>query len=203
MIRDQAMELFGAYGTTAVTVRQIASAAGVSPGLVIHHFGSKDGLKAAVDQHAARFVEDLLAEMDRPGGEGGNVSLVGLFGDRLEAEPALAGYVRRMLCDGGEAGNALFIRLLEATITGMQTLIEAGVLRRGEDETLRAAFLLANDLAIILLRSQIEAATGVDPLERAGLLRWGAQALDVYTNGLFAESTTRGNRAARRASGPR
>ena len=30
----------------AVTVRQIASAAGISPALVIHHYGSKENLRA-------------------------------------------------------------------------------------------------------------------------------------------------------------
>jgi TetR/AcrR family transcriptional regulator, regulator of cefoperazone and chloramphenicol sensitivity len=188
VIRDHAMELFAANGTSGVTVRQIASAAGVSPGLVIHHFRSKDGLKEAVDRHAAKFVEDLLSEMEGVGGEAGSATLAGVFADRLEGEPALAGYVRRLLYEGGEAGDALFARLLDATLSGMESLTEAGVVRRGQDETLRAAFLLANDLAMILLRSQIEAATGVDPLDRAGLVRWSAEVMDVYTNGVFAST---------------
>jgi TetR/AcrR family transcriptional regulator, regulator of cefoperazone and chloramphenicol sensitivity len=188
VIRDHAMELFAAHGTSSVTVRQIASAAGVSPGLVIHHFGSKDGLKEAVDRRAAKFVQDLLADMDRTGSEGGSSSLAELFADRLAAEPALVGYVRRLLCEGGEAGDALFARLLDATVSGMRTLAEAGVVRQGGDETLRAAFLLANDLAMVLLRSQIEAATGTDPLDRAGLVRWSAEVRDIYTNGIFAST---------------
>ena len=51
VIRDEALRLFAGRGPDAVTVRQIAAAAGVSPGLVIHHFGSKDGLREAVDQY--------------------------------------------------------------------------------------------------------------------------------------------------------
>jgi AcrR family transcriptional regulator len=199
------MALFAAHGTSAVTVRQIASAAGVSPGLVIHHFGTKEGLKEAVDKHAAKFVEDLLAEMDSLGTDGGSASLAELFADRLVAEPALAGYVRRLLYEGGEAGDALFKRLFDATCSGMEGLVEAGVIRRGGDQALRAAFLLANDLATILLRSQIEAATGVDPLNRAGLVRWSAEVMDIYVNGIFASlpSTPEREPAHRRPSAHR
>src|SRR5208283_1411943 len=48
-IREAALSLFGTEGF-AVSVRAIADAAGCSPGLVIHHFGNKDGLREAVDQ---------------------------------------------------------------------------------------------------------------------------------------------------------
>ena len=49
-IRDAAMRLFGWQGIKGTTVRQIAEGAGVSPALVIHHFGSKDGLRRACDE---------------------------------------------------------------------------------------------------------------------------------------------------------
>ena len=54
-IRDAAIELFGSRGFD-VGVRAIAEAAGVSPGLVIHHFGSKDGLRKACDDYIAEEI---------------------------------------------------------------------------------------------------------------------------------------------------
>jgi AcrR family transcriptional regulator len=45
-IRDAAIEQFGQHGF-GVGLRTIAEAAGVSAALVIHHFGSKDGLRKA------------------------------------------------------------------------------------------------------------------------------------------------------------
>jgi len=186
VIREAAMRLFAERGTAAVTVREIAAAAGVSPSLVMHHYGSKDGLRDAVDRRAAAFFEEMLGELARIGEQGGSASLAELFAARLEAQPVMADYVRRLLLDGGEAADALFSKLFGTTLAGMRSLVEAGVVRPAQDEETRTAFLLANDLSLVLLRRQITSVTGTDPLTRDGLARWTAAAMDVYTGGIFA-----------------
>jgi len=185
LIRIAAMELFAEHGYSEVTVRQVAAAARVSPGLVIHHYGSKEGLRVAIDERVAAFVEAMLTDMERMPSEGGSASVAGLFADRLEHEPAMAGYVRRLLSDGGPAGVALFGRLYAATRAGLHALEQAGVVRPAEDEAVRSAFLLSNDLAVILLRPHITQITGTDPLGREGLVRWSAEVFDVYARGVF------------------
>ena len=185
-IRIAAMELFAERGYAEVTVRQIASAAGVSPALVIHHYGSKEKLRAVLDERVGAFVESMLAELARAPEEGGSASVAQLFADRLEREPAMAGYVRRLLVDGGPPGVALFQRLYQATQAGVRAMEQAGVVRPSRDEPVRNAFLLSNDLAMVLLRPHISQVVGIDPLARDGLARWSAEALDVYTRGLFA-----------------
>jgi TetR/AcrR family transcriptional regulator, regulator of cefoperazone and chloramphenicol sensitivity len=184
-IRIAAMKLFAERGYAGVTVRQIASAAGVSPALVIHHYGSKDRLRAVLEERVAAFVESMLAELARVQEEGASASIAELFADRLEREPALAGYVRRLLCDGGPAGVALFGRLYQATRSGMRALQQAGVVRPSGDDQVRDAFLLSNDLAMLLLRPLISQVTGIDPLARDGLVRWSAEVFDVYSGGVF------------------
>jgi len=184
-IRIAAMRLFAERGYAGVTVRQIASAAGVSPALVIHHYGSKEQLRAVLEERVAAFVESMLAELARVQEEGATTSIAELFADRLEREPALASYVRRLLCDGGPAGAALFDRLYEATRHGMRALRQAGIVRPSRDEPVRDAFLLSNDLAMLLLRPQILQVTGIDPLARDGLVRWSAEVFDVYSGGIF------------------
>lgn len=184
-IRIAAMKLFAERGYADVTVRQIAAAAGVSAALVIHHYGSKERLRAVIDERAADFVETMLADLQRAPGEGGSTSIAELFADRLEREPALAGYVRRLLSDGGSAGIALFARLYQATQDGMRALEHAGVVRPAHDPAVRNAFLLGNDLALVLLRPHIAQITGLDPLSRTGLVRWSAEVFDVYANGVF------------------
>lgn len=194
IIRDVAMELFAERGAAGVTIREVASAAGVSPGLVMHHFGSRDGLKDAVDRRAAEFMDEMAAEFTRLGQEDGAASLARLLSDRLEREPALTGYLRRLLVDGGEAAATLFERLLAATVHGMRSLVAAGVVRPAPDEDLRAVFLLSNDLAMFMLHAQIQHATGIDPLSRDGLARWTAAGLDVYSGGLFTPPAAPGPR---------
>jgi TetR/AcrR family transcriptional regulator, regulator of cefoperazone and chloramphenicol sensitivity len=186
VIRETAMWLFADRGAAAVTVREIAAAAGVSASLVMHHYGSKDGLKNAVDRRAVAFFEDMIGEFARLGEEGGSASLAELFAARLDSEPVMMEYIRRLLLDGGEAADALFAKLMDATAAGMRSLEEAGVVRPAPDERIRAAFLMANDLSLVLLRRQIARATGTDPLTREGLGTWTAAVMDIYTNGVFA-----------------
>lgn len=192
VIRNAAMRLFAERGAAAVTIREIAAAAGVSAGLVMHHYGSKDRLRDAVDRRAVAFFEEMIGELARIGEEGGSASLAELFAGRLESEPTMTAYVRRLLADGGEAADALFGKLFEATAAGMRSLVAAGIARPAGDEPVRAAFLLANDLAVVLLRRQIGQATGADPLSRDGLARWTAAVMDVYTGGVFAASAAPG-----------
>lgn len=184
-IRIAAMELFAERGYAEVTVRQIASAAGVSPALVIHHYGSKDNLRAVLGERVAAFVESMLAELARVTDKGGSASVAELFADRLDREPGMAGYVRRLLADGGPAGVALFERLYHVTVAGMRALEQAGVIRPSRDEAVRSAFLLSNDLAMLLLRPHLSQVVGIDPLSRDGLVRWSAEVADVYMGGVF------------------
>jgi TetR/AcrR family transcriptional regulator, regulator of cefoperazone and chloramphenicol sensitivity len=184
-IRIAAMGLFAERGYAEVTVRQIASAAGVSPALVIHHYGSKENLRAVLEERVAAFVESMLGDLARVPEEGGSASVAGLFADRLEAEPGMAGYVRRLLADGGPAGIALFERLYQVTVAGLQVLGQAGVIRPSRDEAVRSAFLLSNDLAVVLLRPHLSQVVGIDPLSRDGLVRWSAEVADVYLGGVF------------------
>ena len=186
VIRQAAMRLFAERGPAAVTIREIAAAAGVSAGLVMHHYGSKDGLKDAVDRRAVAFFEEMLGELARTGEEGGSASLAELFAARLEREPVMMDYIRRLLLDGGEAADALFAKLFDASVAGMRSLTESGVVRPAQDERIRTAFLLANDLSLVLLRRQITQVTGTDPLTRDGLIPWTAAVMDVYTGGIFA-----------------
>ena len=56
-IRDAAVARFGREGFRA-PVRAIAEDAGVSAALVIHHFGSKDALRAECDQHVLTVIRE-------------------------------------------------------------------------------------------------------------------------------------------------
>lgn len=184
VIRDTAMVLWAEHGDAGVTVRRIAAEAEVSPALVIHHFGSKAGLRTAVDERVGDMLERLLAGLvDGLGSDSG--SLAEAFAGVLDEHPGVLAYVRRMLLDGGQAGTRLFAELFRATRAAMQNLVASGAVRPSDDDEVRDAFLLVNDLAVVLLRERIESVLGVDPLGRDGMARWSAQVMDVYSAGVF------------------
>lgn len=189
-IRDEALRLFGNHGPDAVTVRHIAAAAGVSPALVIRHFGSKDGLREAVDDHVVRIFEVMLSQVSHPrdGGDSFEVGALPTLAEVvtrvLPADSAIPAYLGRMLLAGVPAGAALFRRLHVLSRQALAGLSEAGWAARGADPEVRAAFLLVNDLAVVILRAHLADVLGVDPLSVPGLRRWGAEVLSIYQNGL-------------------
>ncbi len=198
-IRDSALHLFAERGPDAVTVREIAAAAGVSPALVLHHFGSKDGLRTAVDEHAAGAFDAVLAELGDAGmGEalagGSTASLAEAFAAGFPPGSPLPAYLRRLLLSGDPAGTALVARWHAMTVALLAQLEGAGLARPSGDPALRAALLLANDLAVVLLAPQLREVLGHDALSAEGIARWAADATDVYTHGAFVVPPDEGER---------
>lgn len=192
VIRDEALRLFAASGPETVTVRQIAGAAGVSPGLVVHHFGSKEGLRREVDQYVLDVFEAMLGELTGDGGAelldpgAGAGSLSEAFARHLPPDSPLPGYLRRLLLSDTEAGQLLFRRLYDLSRSALDGLTAAGFASPGKDPAARAAFLLANDLALFLLRDRLTEVLGTDPLSTDGMNRWAPEVLSIYAGGLNA-----------------
>ncbi|MGK5553351.1 TetR/AcrR family transcriptional regulator [Actinomadura kijaniata] len=179
VIRDEALRLFAEHGPDTVTVRRVAAAAGVSPGLVIHHFGTKDGLREEVDRHVVETFDGMLGELAADSSGGG--SLAAALLRHLPPDSPIPDYLRGLLLGDGEAGRALFRRLYEMGRARLDAMPEGD---RGPDPAVRAAFLTVNDLAMILLRDRITDVLGLDPLSAEGLVRWTSEAMLVYTRGL-------------------
>src|SRR5215469_6327642 len=101
-IRDAALALFAERGMDGTTIRDIARAAGVSGGLVRHHFGSKEDLRAACDAYALSH----LLEIKEQAILGGQLADPGFM---ASAQPAVFGilqYFARSMADGSPAASA-------------------------------------------------------------------------------------------------
>src|ERR1039458_8758574 len=141
-IREAALGLFGTSGF-AVSLRTIAQAAGVSPGLVVHHFGSKDGLRAAVDASVlALFVERVeILPKDLPADQLSR-AMANSLSDVLGPSPDIRQYLRRCLLDETPAGTTIFDELVAATRRGLVLLERAGGIRADPHAERRPAPLL-------------------------------------------------------------
>jgi hypothetical protein len=68
----------------------------------------------------------------------------------------------------------------------VDSLVKAGLAAPGADPAVRVAFLMANDLAVLLLREHLADVLGVDPLSGEGMARWAREMLAIYAAGLPA-----------------
>jgi AcrR family transcriptional regulator len=190
-IRNAALRLFADRGPDAVTVREIAALAGVSPALVLHHFGSKDGLRAEVDAFAARAFDGLFEALppedlaDLLAGEAPKGSIAEAFARGFPPGSPLPAYLGRLLLTNDPAGAALFGQWYAATRGLLDVMVDMGVARPSQDPDIRAALILVNDLALILLRNLIGTAIGTDPLTPEGIERWAREVSVIYTEGTF------------------
>jgi AcrR family transcriptional regulator len=191
-IRDEALRLFGERGPDAVTLRDIAAAAGVSPALVVRHYGGKDGLRKAVDEYVTSLFEGLLSQATQsPGGGLDPSALPGLLdgiATHLPAGSAIPAYLGRLLTTGGTVGSALFRRLYDVSKDALAAMTSSGMATAGTDPEVRAAVLLVNDLGVLILRHHIADVLGIDPLSGPGMKRWATDVLTIYRNGFGAAS---------------
>ncbi len=189
-IRDAAIGLFGREGFARATVRSVASVAGVSPALVIHHFGSKAGLRAACDEH-------VLAQTATQGREKTDPDTARqLIGDYLEHPDQYAdeiAYIRRSLGDESEAGDSFFDAVVRQTHDIITAGIAAGTIREFNNTRATAVVIASNSLAMLMLGRHLSRALDVEAPAPHGigpdLLRQLAlPALEIYTNGFYTDS---------------
>lgn len=175
-IRDAALRLFTERGIDGASIRDIAAAAGVSSGLIRHHFGSKEALRDACDAYATAEMNRLREQMFSGGGLTDTAGMVALH----PTMRALQAYLVRSMVDGSDTAGALFddaVQLSEEWLT------------RGKVETrdLRAyaAVLVAMQLGVFLMKDQVSRALGVDLDTPAGHVRLNRGFVDAFSNVLL------------------
>jgi AcrR family transcriptional regulator len=187
-IRDAAIELFGRAGFAGTTVRAIAAKAGVSPALIMHHFGTKDGLIRHCDTYVLSHVERLRGDYLR--GETTIDTVTGYLAERPELLP-MTRYLSQALMVGGEPSRRVFDRMIDVARSNLETGIEVGRIRPVEDLEVRATVLASWNAAVIMLGDAIAARLGgADVLDPAIVERLQSTVMDIYTRGLLIEEET-------------
>ncbi len=183
-----ALRIFGERGIEATSLREVAKAAGVSPALIVHHFGGKDGLVAAVDETA---LEEFGSAYGGEAGEGDDpvdllrrrsAQTVGVMREHPEA----CAYLGRALVEGTDGSARLFRLMVEGGRAEIDTLAERGALREDADRlwaTLQHFFLIWAPLSFMPLLEQ--EALGGPLLDEKILDRWANANVDLLREGLY------------------
>jgi AcrR family transcriptional regulator len=198
-IRAAALELIAERGVPGTTLRAIARRSNVSPGLVSHHFGSK---QAVIDEVSAWVLKVLRQEVRDPNGDdpaGTARQRLAAFGRMLRETPHLTGFLRHMLLDGTPDGVAWFREAVAAEAEDLRALEDVGLARPSRDVEAEAAILLALTLAPLLLQPLLESALDVDFGTTEGRARWGDIQRELLTSAVYPP----GPRTSKTNSSPR
>ncbi len=185
-IRDAALAGLAKYGFAGTSIRMVARAAGVSPGLVQHHFRSKARLVRAVNRFVVERFAQAVADV---GEEGTERELAIRYGNRvarfLRRNPLLVAYVRRLLLQGDKCGVELFDDCVELILSHLEALAARGVLRRGLDLEWTALHLFLLNFGPPLLEGAISRAVGSALLSDEGLRRWRDATIELIARGIY------------------
>lgn len=169
-----AFQRFAQSGFTSVTIREIAGEAGVSAALVIHYFGSKDGLRRECDSRVVKFVRDKL-RTGAPAAENLDAVFV-----------QYGAYAARAVAADSKDSRELAEVLLEVSRAVVAEGTESGTLRGSSDSEAQAVALLVLGLAPFAFPAFLArwADAGLD----TAVARLAVPIAEIYTHGLVADS---------------
>jgi AcrR family transcriptional regulator len=195
-IREAALAQFAEYGFDRATIRGIAEAAGVSPGLVRHHFGSKNGLREACDAYVLQvlrdYVDQVMTDVVAEGGPGDPEGFVKTWAPLNQ----FRWYVARAMIDGSEGAGRIFDEMVAMT---ERTLRQADAQRPdppADDLRIRSALMVAMALGVPAFRPHIERSTGADIMTPEGDRRITLALIDIQAHPTITPETAQALRQA-------
>ena len=185
-IREAALKHFAEEGYERATIRAIARTAGVSPGLLRHHYGSKEALRQACDDYVFETLHRINAQiLEDPGRAAGFQRTSQRFGR----------YVGRSLVDGSATVGAIFDEMVTMT---EQWLARADQTRSDPpavDRRIRAALVTAMAAGVPLLQEHVSRALGCDMFGPEGERLVARGLLDIYSHQLLDSEAAAAARA--------
>lgn len=156
-IRNAALDLFAEQGADRVSMRAVAAAAGVTVGLVQHHFKTKEGLRSAVDQ----LIVDYHAQAIARAPVEGTPAQIAAARDRsvrhmFETHPEVVNYVRRAMLDPASDNGQLFARLTELSRSEIVKARESGLASTHRPESAQVIEIMVRQLGQLFLQPMVD-----------------------------------------------
>ena len=184
-IRDTAIEQWGEHGFN-VGLRSIAEAAGVSAALVIHHFGSKEGLRKACDDYIAEEIRTGKAasmETRDPADWFAQMAAV-------ESYAPMMAYLVRSMQSGSELAKMLWRKMVDNAEQYLEEGVRSGLLKPSRDPRARARYLgITGGGSFFLYLQMHDTPTDLRAVLRDYTEEMILPALELYTHGLMTDST--------------
>lgn len=183
-----ARELFALHGFEAVSLRQVAAAAGVTPAMVHYYFGGKHGLwLAVIEDYLEEALGSMLAARAEIEGPGGLAIYLLRHTQLLGRQPWLAPLLFREVVLGG-GPSADFVQRFPAQLRTLLRGAIAAARERGEvsadlDPELLMLSLLSAAVFPFLVRPMIETAFGAT-VDADFATRWAAHANQLFQRGV-------------------
>lgn len=180
-IRDAALRQFARHGFRGATVRGIAREAGVSPGLVQHHFGTKQALREACDEYAFSIFQRAAEE----GYRGGAVDNPDFIAEILGTMMPIMDYIVAQMASGSPTASTWFQQFVEFNSRAFEQGVLGGPLPEDQDVTAIAAVVASIQLGLVMMWEHLLRALDAEPNDPSAIVRIGRARLFVVSGGLF------------------
>ncbi|WP_325769227.1 helix-turn-helix domain-containing protein [Dietzia kunjamensis] len=172
-IRYAALELYSDHGEDRVSMRRVAARVGVTIGLIQHHFGTKEGLRLAVDELVVEQVVAALATVEHTGSAAEVVAARdAAVREMLERNPMLVKYINRALLEPDGRGAPLLESIVELTTREVDSLRRGGHASTRASDKVQVVRTLMGQVGELFLEpvvAGIWAQIGGDPDERPSI----------------------------------
>lgn len=187
-IRDAAIECFAENGIADTTARKVAAKAGISPGSVIHHYESMDGLREACDHYIIAFIREQKTQAMQAGP---NLDVLGALRD--SSNPHLMQYLARILTEDTDAVSQLVDGLVSDAEAYLEDGVASGMLEPTTDARGRAVVLTLWGLGSLVMHRHLTRLLGVDLVDpnfasNPEVTRYLAPVMEIYGEGIFTEA---------------
>lgn len=158
-IRNAALDLYAQYGEDRVSLRTIAAEAGVTLGLVQHHFKTKAGLRNAVDELVADYFWQAAGEADNRADPAAAAAGRREAVQRMLADnPPVLNYIRRAAFELEHERVPLLDVLIDNVRREVAELRTTGVASTRREESKQVIAVLVRLMGELFLQPLVDAA---------------------------------------------